>query len=55
MNDAEKAKKYDEIVTWLWRRVGSARLFNCFEVAMAKTMIRGLMVVGPNGEDPDGI
>lgn len=50
MTTEEKAKKYDEIVTYLWHHAVEGSLLTS---SMSAAVIRVLKIEGPNGEDPE--
>ena len=52
MNADEKARKYDEIVAYLWQCVVQG---NLLQSTVAAALIHHLQLVGPNGEQPDEV
>jgi len=53
MDTKEKARKFDEIQSWLWFYAWNAGDANCFQSAMARKMIDELRIPEPN--KPKGV
>jgi hypothetical protein len=47
MNAREKARKFDEIQSWLWYYINHPADANCFRSAMARKMINELKIPEP--------
>jgi hypothetical protein len=47
MDSEEKARKFEQIQSWLWYYINNPAGVNCFRVAMAKEMVKELKIPEP--------